>query len=164
MVTNHSSSGDEREPHGASPTKAEFAERLRAAIERKGWSPSETARQVSQHLGRHDRFSRAHLWQYLQGKSFPRTRYLRALSRALDVRPEDLVPSPPSRRTRVAPDTESSPTSGAKAQRSGSRGLVHVRDYGDGTALVQVAERVSWETALAVIELLKKPSDDTSSE
>lgn len=162
MVTDHSSSRDDRQRKGGSSSKSEFAERLRAAIERKGWTTTEAARRVSHHLGRQDKFSRAHLWQYLQGKSLPRDRYLRALSRALDLRPEDLVPGtpPPSRRSRAAAKPQHAATEKTKPVGSDAPGIVHIRDYGDGTALVQISERVQWEMALAIIELLKGSSDD----
>lgn len=164
MVTDHSSSSEDRQRHARSPARAEFAERLRVAIERKGWTTTEAARRVSHHLGRQDKFSRAHLWQYLQGKSLPRARYLRALSRALDLRPEDLVPGTSvPRRRRAAAKPQPAPPGETKLLGCDATGIVHVRDYGDGTALVQVSERVQWEMALAVIELLKGPSDDAPS-
>jgi len=140
--------------------KSEFAARLRAAIARKGWTATEAARRVSHLLGQKDKFSRAHLWQYLNGKSLPRTRTLRALSRALDVRPEDLLPptSRPGSATR-AQDLRLPPATDPLRREPAA---VHVRDYGDGTALVQVSERVPWETALAVMKLLKTPDDSST--
>ena len=62
-------------------------------MERKGWSISETARQASQLLKDGGRLSRAHVWHYAQGKALPRTRYLQALSLALDVSFEELTQS-----------------------------------------------------------------------
>jgi transcriptional regulator with XRE-family HTH domain len=133
-------------------------------MERKGWTTSETARQVSHFLGQKDKFSRAHLWQYLQGKSLPRTRYLQALSRALDMRPEDLIPRTPAldQGRRAPADNELASAPKTLPVQSSAPRIVHVRDYGDGTALVQVSERVSWETALSVLKLLKGPSDESS--
>jgi hypothetical protein len=60
----------------ATDVKAAFASRLRDAMERKGWSISETARQASQLLKDGGRLPRAHVWHYAQGKALPRTRYL----------------------------------------------------------------------------------------
>jgi hypothetical protein len=37
--------------------------------------------------------------------------------------------------------------------------MVHVRDYGDGTALLEVSQRVSWETAITVLRMLKAPTE-----
>ena len=161
VVTDSSSSEGERNDILAG-VRSEFAARLRAAIERKGWTATEAARRVSHLLGEKDKFSRAHLWQYLNGKSLPRTRYLRALSRALDVRPEDLIP-PTSRAIRAARARDLRELAVADPLRAEPAGIVHVRDYGDGTALVQVSERVPWETALAVMKLLKSPDDGSES-
>ena len=137
--------------------KADFAERLKAAIERKGWSASEAARQVSRFLDPGDKFGRAHLWQYLQGRALPRSRYLLALSRALDLDPRELLPGravfvdDPARP--VVPGVEHGAFWGDRSD------LVHVRDYGDGTALLQVSQRVSWETALTLVQILKRRDD-----
>lgn len=152
--------------------KADFADRLKAAIDRKGWSMSETARRAANFLDGGEKFGRAHIWHYVQGRALPRVRYLEALSLALNVRPGDLMPgesdrevelSPPKRGERAAtvpaksaraPVVEKSPQA---APVSGS-GMVHVRDYGDGTALLEVSERVPWTAALAVLQILKKTS------
>ena len=144
--------------------KSDFADRLKAAIERKGWSMSETARRASTFLNEGEKFGRAHVWHYVQGRALPRFRYLEALSLALNVRPDELMP--------VESDTEHDLRSPQSARSSspviakpGSRlaidkavhssgtasGMVHVRDYGDGTALLEVSERVPWATALACI-------------
>jgi transcriptional regulator with XRE-family HTH domain len=163
LVTDHSSSGGEAEDrHSAS--KAEFAERLRVAMERKGWTVADTARQVSRLLGEDDKFGSSHLSHYLSGRAVPRARYLQALSRALDVRPEDLLPN----RLPQGDDTSQRSFEGLSSARADSAraasqvDLVHVRDYGDGTALLQVLQRVPWPTALEIMALVKgdtKPDD-----
>lgn len=148
--------------------KADFADRLKTAIERKGWSMSETARRVSSFLGDGEKFGRAHIWHYVQGRALPRYRYLEALSLALNVRPDELMPVDLTReRDGSAPDGGPSGSLVLGARPAGERathfvgtstpaGMVHVRDYGDGTALLEIAERVPWETALAVLQILKK--------
>ena len=158
-------SGKGDNPNALSGVKTEFAARLRAAIDRNGWTATEAARRVSNLLGPKDKFSRAHLWQYLNGKSLPRTRYLRALSRALDVRPEDLIPRTSRVAEKARAEADHGPSASALGEtfRSGPSGIVHIRDFGDGTALLQVSERIPWETALAVMRLLKTPEDDSSS-
>jgi transcriptional regulator with XRE-family HTH domain len=147
--------------------KADFAERLKAAIERKGWSMSETARRASSFLGEGEKFGRAHIWHYVQGRALPRFRYLEALSLALNVRPDELMPVDLTR------DGDGSSREGAAggqisierraverpphaAGAAPSPGMVHVRDYGDGTALLEISERVPWDMALAVLQILKK--------
>ena|SRR5215212_11860495 len=110
-----------------------------------------------------------HVWHYVQGRALPRFRYLEALSLALDVRPDELMPvelageqdrrSPASARA-VAPAIARKPgPSNDKATQGSSApatGMVHVRDYGDGSALLEISERLPWATALAVLQILKK--------
>jgi transcriptional regulator with XRE-family HTH domain len=137
--------------------KADFADRLRTAIERKGWSMSETARRASLFLGEDEKFGRAHVWQYVQGKSLPRLKYLEALSSALQVKMDELVP--PDILPGYSLEEQASNRSAAPEQPSGQRGeFVHVRDYGDGSALLEIHQRVSWETALAILQTLKASS------
>jgi transcriptional regulator with XRE-family HTH domain len=83
--------------------KAAFAERLKAAIERRGWSLTETARQTASVLGTDATFGRANLSHYLHGRSMPRARQLLALSHALGVRPDDLFPAGSLSRVEVIP-------------------------------------------------------------
>jgi len=147
--------------------KADFADRLKAAIERKGWSMSETARRASSFLGEGEKFGRAHIWHYVQGRALPRFRYLEALSLALNVRPDELMPVDFTREG-DAPQRDGSSNGPISLERrgaerpghaagpAGSAGMVHVRDYGDGTALLEVSERVPWGTALAVLQILKR--------
>jgi transcriptional regulator with XRE-family HTH domain len=128
--------------------KAAFAARLKAAMERKGWDLSETARQTASVLGAGAKFGRAHVWQYLHARVMPRDRQLFALSHALEVRPNDLFPS-------------AFPT---QVEESGTvTSTIHAEDQGDGTAILQVSQRVPWQAALHVMRLLKLPDDGSSS-
>ena len=95
-LTEHSRPPSPDRPDAQHPDKAEFAKRLRAAIERKGWTLSETARQTSDVLGGDAKFGRAHVWHYLNGRAIPRARHLDALSQALQVKPHELLGSMPS--------------------------------------------------------------------
>jgi transcriptional regulator with XRE-family HTH domain len=143
--------------------KADFADRLRTAIERKGWTMSETARRASGFLRDGDKFGRAHVWHYVQGKALPRMKYLEALSAALEVRPDELLPAEFAGGTaEPAPRPEQGFGGSVVAHREGAEsadGMVHVRDYGDGTALLEVSQRVSWETAITVLRMLKAPTE-----
>jgi transcriptional regulator with XRE-family HTH domain len=128
--------------------KAAFAERLKAAMDRKRWSLSETARQTASLMGGDTKFGRAHVWHYLHARAMPRARQLAALSDALEIRPDELLKSvPPSE----VVGTSSTP-----------RGF-RAEDQGDGTVLLEVSQRVPWQTALEVMRLLKLPSDGSSS-
>lgn len=162
MALEHFSSDEGNVTDPQSAAKANFAERLRAALQRKGWSESEAARQVSRHLENGDKFGRAHIWHYLRGRTLPRSRYLLALSRALEVDPSELLPDrtvPLYEPTR--PSLAGGP-SGAPANDQAD--LVHVRDFGDGTAMLEVHKRMPWETALEVVQILKASSRRESAE
>lgn len=139
--------------------KADFADRLRSAIERKGWTMSETARRAALFLEDGDKFGRAHVWHYVQGKALPRVKYLEALSLALEVRPDELIPSDVAVSASSAPNADRASTpvlAGAPHVSSESAdGMVHVRDYGDGTALLEVSHRVPWDIAITVLRMLK---------
>ena len=125
---------------------------------------SETARRASQHLNQGDKFGRAHVWHYVQGKALPRMKYLEALSLALEMRPDELMPGEAGIEAAEHVMRENAGGANARASREApagesADGMVHVRDYGDGTALLEVSQRVSWETAIAVLRMLKAPSD-----
>jgi transcriptional regulator with XRE-family HTH domain len=129
--------------------KSLFAERLKAAMERRGWTSSETARQTASVLGGEAKFGRAHVWHYLHAKSLPRARQLFALSHALDVRPDELLRLAESRsRVDVLSGTLT--------------GIIRAEDQGDGTVIVEVSQRVTWQTALDVMRLLKDRSSSDS--
>lgn len=89
------SSQDLSAPHREltdAPSRAAFAERLRAAISRRGWSLKETAHQSCRFLDGGAKFGPAHVWHYLQGRTLPNARYLLALSRALGLDADELIP------------------------------------------------------------------------
>jgi transcriptional regulator with XRE-family HTH domain len=137
----------DRGPH--SSRKAAFAERLKAAIERRGWSLNETARQTASVLGADAKFSRSHLWHYLHARALPRARYRAALSHALEVRPDDLLPSKSPRRVEAL---------------SGTLPGIRAQDQGDGTVYLEVSQRVPWRRALEVMRLLNLPYDECRSD
>ena len=133
-------------PAGHDMRKAAFAQRLKAAMGRKGWGLSETARQASQLLGPDAKFGRAHVWHYLHGKAVPRARQLNALSKALDVGPEDLLGSHPSGQAEERPVAY--------------RGIVRAHDQGNGTVFLEISQRLPWARALEILRVLQ--SSDSS--
>ena len=146
-------------PDAQNPDKVAFARRLRAAIERKGWTLSETARQTSDVLGADAKFGRAHVWHYLNARAIPRARHLDALSQALQVTPHELLGSAGPRPSGNPPGERDEGASGQTDVDSfaTSASIVHAEDYGDGTAFLRISQRVSWPTALKVMTLLKGP-------
>jgi transcriptional regulator with XRE-family HTH domain len=116
-----------------------FAERLKLAMDRNGWSLSETARQAAKVLGPDAKFGRAHVWHYLNGRALPRRAQLHALSQALGLTEDELLGSAPT-------------SARANQQRPAS---LRVEDLGGGHALLQVSQRVRWDTALRVLRALE---------
>src|SRR5918995_371884 len=106
-------------PDDDATRRAAFPERLKAAMARKGWGLSETARQASQVLGPDAKFGRAHVWHYLHGRAMPRARQLRALSTALELEPHELLRSTPPGRNEPGSTT--------------TAGFIRAHDQGDGT-------------------------------
>jgi hypothetical protein len=137
--------------------KEEFAKRLRAAIESKGWTAGKAAREARRYLGPGEHLSHAHMWHYLHARSIPRSRYLSALSRALEINPEDLVRDV----TRVSKEANSDPATtllNAELSFGGTsrnRAQVQVRNGKDGTAVLQISDEVPWAMALQILQLLK---------
>ncbi|HEY8382521.1 MAG TPA: helix-turn-helix transcriptional regulator [Microvirga sp.] len=134
---------DER---GALPVGDEgetFAELLAAAIEQKGWSQAETAREVTRHLPEGEHFSPVNLHHYLQGRSLPRAKYREALAKALDLdAPPRIVRA--RRRRRASPAAEEpNPT-------------IRLQDMQDGQARLQLDQVVPWTVALRVLEILQQ--------
>src|SRR5829696_4366621 len=120
--------------------KAAFAERLKAAMERKGWDLSETARQTAFVLGANAKFSRSHVWHYLHARAMPRARQLAALSDALDVRPDELSDVRPDELLRLAESR-----SRVDLVSGTPTGIIRAEDQGDGTAILEMSQRVPWQ-------------------
>src|SRR4051794_38650630 len=73
---------EEKEDPAATET---FGERLAAAIEMRGWTLAEAAREISRFLPGGQVFNPVNLSHYVHGRSFPRPKYRKALEQALDV-------------------------------------------------------------------------------
>ena len=146
-----------KSPRVSAAAKAAFARRLAALMGERGLSGAETARRMREHLPESARISKANLWQYLHGKVMPSPQYLDALCSALGVERSALVPDlkPPPRH---GPSRDVGP----KARPPGVPGdvpegqpTVSFEDFGDEVHL-WIAQRVSWDVALKIMELLKE--------
>lgn len=131
-------------PNGApkDAVNAEFARRLQQALVARGWSQSDLARRVRDHMPEGDgRVGRDNISRYIRGVSLPRPTHLAALCRALGMRPEELLPA------------EGRPTGGVIG--------MEVRETADGNVWLRVNQATDWDTALEVQRLLKgKRADD----
>jgi transcriptional regulator with XRE-family HTH domain len=136
--------------------RRQFAERLRAAIERKGWSQARTINEARRFLEKGEKLGAAHLSHYVHGRVIPGMTYLLALSRALDVSVQDLLGGSDmwlvDKSARQEPAREL-PRAADLAEAHHS--TTQVRDADQGEAWLTINESVPWETALKILELLK---------
>lgn len=82
--------------------KAEFGRRLQAAMIEKGWNQSELARRANDYIPhpakgqkRGKQIGRDSISHYMRGKMMPLPAYLEVLAKALDKKPDELLPSVP---------------------------------------------------------------------
>lgn len=120
-----------------------FAERLQAAIEQQGLTYEEAARRIRQLLPQNSRLSGVSIWQYANGKAFPRRRsLLLAIGRALDMDVSDIVS-----------ESDTSPKIQVHAG-CAEHGGARITDGCDGYANVTLSCRVSWSDAIRIIDSL----------
>jgi transcriptional regulator with XRE-family HTH domain len=135
------------EETGDSTETETFGQRVAAAIEMKGWTLAEAAREISRYLPAGQIFNPVNLSHYVHGRSFPRPRFRRALEQALDIsEPFDF----PRHRRKRSPGQEGN----TESQTPGDGAVVRVQDMGDGTARVQIDQVVPWPDALKLLEIL----------
>jgi transcriptional regulator with XRE-family HTH domain len=127
--------------------KAGFAKRLRRALDEKGWTAVQAAREA-QRLVPDRTIKSAHLSHWLNGRVIPSPVYLQALSSALEVSPEELLGEENSKGAQAA-------STNGDARHSFSPGLVEVKDLYDGNAWIEIRQEVPWPLALEILKLLK---------
>lgn len=128
--------------------KGEFARRLQKAMIHKGWSQSDLARFASRHLPKPLKGQRLNksgirrdlISKYVAGVMLPNPVYLGALAKALDLEPGDLMPA-------TVPGVRNDPAP------------FELRALPDGTVFVSVAQVVSQNTALKILDLLTGKHD-----
>lgn len=117
--------------------KAEFARRLQRAFVEKGWNQSELARRAEKFMPDRN-FPRDNISKYVRGKVLPGPTHLNAMARALSMKPDDLLPQ------RGVP------------QAGQEHPALHFQDLGDGNVWLRVNRALSFETALEIMNLIKK--------
>lgn len=131
---------------GAPPEaiRMEFARRLQAAMNERGWTQSELARRVAPLL-KHSRIGRDNISKYVRGKVLPLPPALEAISKVLEMRANELLPM------RVAAGRTEHPP-------------VSVRDMGgeQEMAWVQVNMALPWDKALEITRIIKRKGDGGS--
>ena len=127
------------------------------AIRSKGLTFSETAQRARRHLPAHTKLSHTSVWSYATGRATPkRLPYIEAIEKALGVEPHGL--SGP-RRENEDGSTESQVPG---TTRGGKEHVLAITDCGNGVAHLNVQTVVSWEVALAVMNLLCKRARNTA--
>lgn len=142
--------------------RVHFASRLRAAMARKGWTQTQTAKAAAAFLTPGEKLGRSHLSQYVTGRALPGPRYRSALSRALELSEAELM-GPALGEEATAPASltiddqplRSGDQAASGEEASPEREAVEVRDAGDGGAWLHIDQRIPWSTALEILKLLK---------
>ncbi len=114
----------------------EFGKRLQNAMMERGWNQAELARAATRHTAG-KKLSRANVSNYIRGVALPGPMYLRALSKALGMNSEELLPA----RAYPTVDEHAPP--------------LDVKELDNGLAWLRVNQAVDWEVALKVLGLLK---------
>lgn len=125
--------------------RREFAKRLQAAMDEKGWTQAELARRSSEHLPKSagkKKITRDLISNYVRGLHAPRSHYLAAMCKALGKKQGELLP--PGATPSAAKD--SSPA-------------IQSEQVDDGKMWLRVNAVLSWEAALEVMSIVKKDTE-----
>lgn len=117
----------------------EFARRLQAAMDKKGWNQSELARNASLHMEEGE-INRDLISRYINLKNFPHPKNLAAIAAALGMDKDDLMPA----------------KSFAAAQPS-----VVLTDLEDGKVRVVLRDVMSKSLAYKILGLIEKERSST---
>ena len=117
-------------------SKVEFAANLRKAMEAKGWTQAELARQATKFMKKGE-VARYSISCYLSATNIPRPEQLSALAKALGVNQTDLLPA------RYSPEIVPGSTP------------VSIKGTGNGLAEIQIKQETTWELALSVARMLE---------
>jgi transcriptional regulator with XRE-family HTH domain len=134
-VTNHTEASDD----SLTPrhlTKQEFAKRLHKLLTDRRWNQSDLSRAAG--IGR-DAVS-----TYIRGRSFPEGKNLEAIAKALQMRPEDLLPN----------------TLESAIQFETPAIELRVSHSDPSLAWLKIDQRVSMSVAAEILSLLKKDETD----
>lgn len=122
--------------------KQEFAERLQAAMVKKGWNQSELARQSTKFMPGGKDIGRDKVSNWIRALHMPGPIPLKALADALGVSSEYLIPARPT----PAAERATPP--------------LNVEDLGDGSVFLKINQRVQWPVAIKVLGLIKGEAQD----
>jgi transcriptional regulator with XRE-family HTH domain len=124
----------------AAPPEAirmEFARRLQAALNERGWTQSELARRMVPLL-KHSRLGRDNISKYVRGKVLPLPPALEAMAKVLEMKTSELLPA------------RATPPAGAEYA------PMSVKDIGDGRVWLQINRSVTWRKGLEILRILQE--------
>lgn len=123
----------------AKALRTEFARRLQKAMLAKGFNQSDLAREASKHMPPKKAIRRDSVSKYLKAVTFPSPLALNAVSRALGVAPEDLVPAGKANLISQMADNPA----------------LALSQTGDNTARLRINQEVPMDTAMKILKLLR---------
>ncbi len=125
-----------------------FGERLRALLQERDLSAAEMARLIQ---ARVPRFGAGNVSHYLCGRSFPRPPVLKAMSEILEADLSEYAKGP-HRRTSAGKTL--APTTDASLDQN-QVPVLNLTDLGDGEALLQINQKLSWALALRILQAIR---------
>lgn len=123
--------------------KREFAKRLQAMLDRRGWNQAELARRAAFHMP-NGKFGRDNVSNYVRGVVLPTPTHLNAMALALGCDSQDLLPS------RAVPSVDAIVPA------------FEVKQLSASTAWVRINQELPWPIALKIMQLVKGWEWDTS--
>lgn len=126
--------------------RAAFGRRLQKALIAKGWNQSDLARHAAVHMP-DNRFGRDNVSKYINGLTLPAPLQLSAISRALDVPADELLPENKGRALASHISDQAPKLSIRDVDESGER------------AFLRINQEVPMDVAIEIMALLKKAKD-----
>jgi transcriptional regulator with XRE-family HTH domain len=129
----------------------------------RGFTVTEVADRMRQHLPDGENFATSNLSHYRQGRSVPRDGHLRALASALGVALTELTSAPddesagPRGASKASSSLVDNPAGVASASRPSvpeNSSVIRIEDFGSEMRLV-IDQRVPWEKAIQILNVLK---------
>lgn len=127
-----------------SGAKLALAEHIRTYMEKKGWGPTETARQASALLPGDQSIAPASISHYCSGRAIPRPQQLAAIAKVLGIPGSAL-----------GLDLDFGTLSPPSTLDAGPDSNLIIEDQGNGVVRLRVNQNFSWPTAMKVLQVLK---------
>jgi|TARA_R100000084_G_scaffold67833_1_gene29712 transcriptional regulator with XRE-family HTH domain len=131
---NSPSKGEDMELAPKEAVRREFGKRLQGAMIDKGWNQSELARRAG--------VGRDNISAYIRGISMPGPVMLHKIAEALQMKPEEILPS------KAMPSIDQVVPA------------LDVRDIGKGLAWLRINQAVPWDDAIQIMNILKSDDED----